>query len=95
MPNSDHCRPPGSERFSRLPSNRPPSLWKNQYGAPVVGGPERALGCAYWAGGKVPAPGVAQLENETCYLVQLFKIGKAAMTGVRPEMGEHRELRSR
>ena len=31
-------------------------------------GPERALGCAYWAGGKVPAPGVAQLENETCYL---------------------------
>jgi len=30
--------------------------------------PGRALGCAYWAGGKVPAPGVAQLENEPCYL---------------------------
>ncbi len=31
-------------------------------------GPERALGCAYWAGGGVPAPGVAHLENEVCYL---------------------------
>ena len=31
-------------------------------------GPERALGCAYWAGGNVPAPGVAHLENEICYL---------------------------
>ena len=31
-------------------------------------GPERALGCAYWAGGVVPAPGVAHLENEVCYL---------------------------
>ncbi len=29
-------------------------------------GPERALGCAYWAGGVVP--GVAHLENEVCYL---------------------------
>lgn len=31
-------------------------------------GPERALGCAYWAGGVVPAPGVAKLENAVCYL---------------------------
>ena len=31
-------------------------------------GPERALGCAYWAGGVVPAPGVAHLENDVCYL---------------------------
>ena len=31
-------------------------------------GPERALGCAYWAGGVVPEPGVAHLENEVCYL---------------------------
>jgi len=31
-------------------------------------GPERALGCAYWAGGVVPAPGVAHLENDFCYL---------------------------
>lgn len=31
-------------------------------------GPARALGCAYWAGGVVPAPGVAKLENEVCYL---------------------------
>jgi len=31
-------------------------------------GPERALGCAYWAGGVVPEPGVAHLENDTCYL---------------------------
>lgn len=31
-------------------------------------GPERALGCAYWAGGVVPAPGIAHLENDVCYL---------------------------
>jgi 2-dehydropantoate 2-reductase len=31
-------------------------------------GPERALGCAYWAGGVVPEPGVAKLENDVCYL---------------------------
>lgn len=31
-------------------------------------GPERALGCAYWAGAVVPEPGVAHLENEVCYL---------------------------
>lgn len=31
-------------------------------------GPERALGCAYWAGGVVPEPGIARLENDVCYL---------------------------
>lgn len=31
-------------------------------------GPERALGCAYWAGAVVPEPGVAHLENEVCYV---------------------------
>jgi 2-dehydropantoate 2-reductase len=31
-------------------------------------GPQRAIGCAYWAGGVVPAPGVVQLENDTVYL---------------------------
>lgn len=31
-------------------------------------GPERAIGCAFWAGGVVPRPGVVELENEVCYL---------------------------
>jgi 2-dehydropantoate 2-reductase len=31
-------------------------------------GPDCALGCAYWAGGVVPEPGVVRLENDVCYL---------------------------
>lgn len=31
-------------------------------------GPQRAIGCAFWAGGVVPEPGVVRLENEVCYL---------------------------
>ena len=32
---------------------------------------------------------------DTNKMVQLFKTAKAAMTGVPPKMGEHRELRTR
>ncbi len=31
-------------------------------------GPQRAIGCAFWAVGVVPEPGVVRLENEVCYL---------------------------
>ncbi len=31
-------------------------------------GPERAIGCAFWAGGVVPEPGVVKLENDVAYL---------------------------
>ena len=52
-------------------------------------GPARALGCAYWAGGKVPAPGVAQLENETCYLpLGEPEIGIARVTALSQAMSE-------
>lgn len=57
-----------------------------------------------WFPGGATDPDVAliavTLEHVECWdvdsnkMVQLFKMKKAAMTGVRPEMGEHRELRS-
>lgn len=62
-------------------------------------------GVQAWFAGGVTDPDLALVavtiehveywDVDTNRMIQLFKMAKAAMTGVPPRMGEHRELRSR